>query len=225
MFVAYTRLFPWKERGGRVCPASAIDDRHMRVIPAARQVLLRHSHSPIPLACKFRLDIRQNSTLVMPEQDPQHPPTIEVPPGFTLHSENTTHILLPSDNGAFLNPVQEFNRDLSVACIRVWSEEWNRAKETRWKAAQEKKAKRPEKRLKGVYDHCVPCNAAGVVLTCFAVDSEKPAGPAEAKEKEACSITPSLCWTYLLTCRTVSRAEVRITGSTISYRAQVDPLR
>src|ERR1700679_1459951 len=97
---------------------------------------------------------------------------VEIPDGFKLHTENTS-ILLSSDE-AFLNPVQEFNRDLSVACIRVWSEEWNRAKETRWKAAQEKKAKRPEKRLKGVYDHCVPCNAAGVVLTCFAVDSEKP---------------------------------------------------
>ncbi|KAF9779174.1 N2 N2-dimethylguanosine tRNA methyltransferase [Thelephora terrestris] len=84
----------------------------------------------------------------MPEQIPQQQPNIEVPPGFTLHSENTTHILLPSDNGAFLNPVQEFNRDLSVACIRVWSEEWNRVKEARWRAAQEKKAKKPEKRLK-----------------------------------------------------------------------------
>lgn len=85
----------------------------------------------------------------MPEQAPQHQePAIEVPAGFTLHSENTTHILLPSDNGAFLNPVQEFNRDLSVACIRVWSEEWNRAKEAKWRVSQERKAKRPEKKQK-----------------------------------------------------------------------------
>jgi len=88
----------------------------------------------------------------MPEASSQQQPAIEVPPGFTLHSENTTHILLPSDNGAFLNPVQEFNRDLSVACIRVWSEEWNRAKEAKWRAAQEKKAKKPEKRLKGAHN-------------------------------------------------------------------------
>ena len=94
----------------------------------------------------------------MPEPTPQEQPTIEVPPGFTLHSENTTHILLPSDNGAFLNPVQEFNRDLSVACIRVWSEEWNRAKETRWRAAQEKTVKRPEKRLKGVQNDPLGCS-------------------------------------------------------------------
>ena len=39
---------------------------------------------------------------------------------------------------------------MSVACIRVWSEEWNRIKEAKWKVAQEKKAKRPEKRLKGM---------------------------------------------------------------------------
>jgi tRNA (guanine26-N2/guanine27-N2)-dimethyltransferase len=62
---------------------------------------------------------------------------VEIPDGFKLYTENTS-ILLSSDE-AFLNPVQEFNRDLSVACIRVWSEEMNSAKEARWKKAQEKK--------------------------------------------------------------------------------------
>ncbi|KAK0503296.1 tRNA methyltransferase [Armillaria luteobubalina] len=66
-------------------------------------------------------------------------PSLVVPDGFTLHTENTSHLLL-SSNEAFLNPVQEFNRDLSVACIRTWSEELNLLKETRWKQAQEKKA-------------------------------------------------------------------------------------
>jgi len=131
-----------------------IVDRLMRVLSVTsvttlRQALLRRPHSPITPACKYCLYIRHASTLVMPEPSPHQQSTIEVPPGFTLHSENTTHILLPSDNGAFLNPVQEFNRDLSVACIRVWSEEWNRAKEVKWRAVQEKKAKKPEKRLKG----------------------------------------------------------------------------
>ncbi|KAG6832138.1 hypothetical protein H0H87_002450 [Tephrocybe sp. NHM501043] len=64
---------------------------------------------------------------------------IIVPDGFTLHTENTSRILLES-NQAFLNPVQEFNRDTSVACIRVWSEELNRAKEEKWRKLQEKKA-------------------------------------------------------------------------------------
>lgn len=59
-----------------------------------------------------------------------------------LHTENTSHILISSKEEAFLNPVQEFNRDLSVACIRVWSEELNREKEAKWKQAQERRAKR-----------------------------------------------------------------------------------
>ncbi|KNZ71784.1 N(2),N(2)-dimethylguanosine tRNA methyltransferase [Termitomyces sp. J132] len=66
---------------------------------------------------------------------------IVVPDGFTLHTENTSHILLES-NKAFLNPVQEFNRDTSVACIRVWSEELNKSKEERWRQHQEKRAKK-----------------------------------------------------------------------------------
>ena len=67
---------------------------------------------------------------------------ITVPEGFTLHTENTSHILISSKEEAFLNPVQEFNRDLSVACIRVWSEELNREKEAKWKQSQERRAKR-----------------------------------------------------------------------------------
>jgi hypothetical protein len=58
---------------------------------------------------------------------------LAIPEGYTLHSENSAHILLPASADAFLNPVQEFNRDLSVACIRVWSEELNREKEAKWR--------------------------------------------------------------------------------------------
>jgi tRNA (guanine26-N2/guanine27-N2)-dimethyltransferase len=80
---------------------------------------------------------------------------IIVPDGFTLHTENNSHILL-SSNEAFLNPVQEFNRDTSVACIRVWSEEMNKAKEARWRLAQEKKIKKAKdgvtKKRKGSSD-------------------------------------------------------------------------
>lgn len=66
---------------------------------------------------------------------------IEIPAGYRMHTENTSHILLASDE-AFLNPVQEFNRDLSVACIRVWSEELNRVKEEKWRKAQAKKSEK-----------------------------------------------------------------------------------
>jgi tRNA (guanine26-N2/guanine27-N2)-dimethyltransferase len=74
------------------------------------------------------------------------PNSITVPDGFTLHTENTSHILLPSNNEAFLNPVQEFNRDLSVAAIRVWSEEMNGTKEERWRQARERRLMRTAKR-------------------------------------------------------------------------------
>jgi tRNA (guanine26-N2/guanine27-N2)-dimethyltransferase len=73
------------------------------------------------------------------------PNSITVPDGFTLHTENTSHILLPSNNEAFLNPVQEFNRDLSVAAIRVWSEDLNRTKEERWRQARERRLTKAEK--------------------------------------------------------------------------------
>jgi tRNA (guanine26-N2/guanine27-N2)-dimethyltransferase len=75
---------------------------------------------------------------------------LAIPEGYTLHSENSAHILLPASADAFLNPVQEFNRDLSVACIRVWSEELNREKELKWRKhlernhGKERKAKKPK---------------------------------------------------------------------------------
>ncbi|KAF7976714.1 hypothetical protein HWV62_5885 [Athelia sp. TMB] len=77
-------------------------------------------------------------------------PPITIPDGFTLHTENTSHILLPSTTDTFLNPIQEFNRDLSVACITTWSEALNSTKEAKWKMAQEKRAKKggDKKRLK-----------------------------------------------------------------------------
>jgi hypothetical protein len=66
---------------------------------------------------------------------------LAIPEGYTLHSENSAHILLPASADAFLNPVQEFNRDLSVACIRVWGDELDVEKERQWKVKSEKAAK------------------------------------------------------------------------------------
>lgn len=73
------------------------------------------------------------------------PVQITIPDGYTLHTENTTRILLPPENQAFLNPVQEFNRDLSVACIRTWTELVNEEKETKWRRNQEKRARQVER--------------------------------------------------------------------------------
>lgn len=76
-------------------------------------------------------------------------PDVIVPDGYKLHTENTSRILLPDDNGAFLNPVQEFNRDLSVACIRTWGDVMNEEKKRKFEESQAKKAgKKNAKRLK-----------------------------------------------------------------------------
>jgi tRNA (guanine26-N2/guanine27-N2)-dimethyltransferase len=80
--------------------------------------------------------------------------TIEVPPGFKLHTENTSHILLPDNNEAFLNPVQEFNRDLSVACIRTWAAEQGKMQESKWLQRQEQQKAgngQYKKRRKGLH--------------------------------------------------------------------------
>ncbi|QRW00144.1 tRNA (guanine-N(2))-methyltransferase [Ceratobasidium sp. AG-Ba] len=62
--------------------------------------------------------------------------TAEIPPGYTVHTENTARILLPSETTTFLNPIQEFNRDLSVACIRTWGKRWDDGKRARWENAR-----------------------------------------------------------------------------------------
>jgi tRNA (guanine26-N2/guanine27-N2)-dimethyltransferase len=65
-------------------------------------------------------------------------PSIVIPQGFTLHTENATHVLIDGTSDAFLNPIQEFNRDLSIACITVWSEEYSATKKAKWLARQER---------------------------------------------------------------------------------------
>ncbi|CAE6474058.1 unnamed protein product [Rhizoctonia solani] len=65
--------------------------------------------------------------------------TMNIPEGFTVHTENTAKILLPSETTTFLNPIQEFNRDLSVACISVWGKRWEEVKRARWEQAGAKK--------------------------------------------------------------------------------------
>ncbi|KAJ7285794.1 tRNA methyltransferase [Mycena rebaudengoi] len=69
--------------------------------------------------------------------------SIIIPDGFTLHTENNSHILL-SSNEAFLNPIQEFNRDTSIACIQVWSEELDKKKKEKWLKSQERKLEKKE---------------------------------------------------------------------------------
>ncbi|KAG6851006.1 hypothetical protein H0H93_004493 [Arthromyces matolae] len=103
--------------------------------PAAKALCCLYTCLPNSRLAGSRLRMSTSSNLVVPD-------------GFTLHTENNSHILLES-NEAFLNPVQEFNRDTSVACIRVWSEELSKLKEERWRQKRESIAKkRKEKKRK-----------------------------------------------------------------------------
>ncbi|KAM0751875.1 N2,N2-dimethylguanosine tRNA methyltransferase [Meredithblackwellia eburnea MCA 4105] len=77
------------------------------------------------------------------------------PAGFVVHTESTTSILFasPTTTGpapVFLNPVQEYNRDLSVAAIRTWATRRAREKTVEWeKGLKKRKAKRMRKEGEG----------------------------------------------------------------------------
>ncbi|GAA6052816.1 hypothetical protein JCM3770_006266 [Rhodotorula araucariae] len=77
-----------------------------------------------------------------------------VPDGFVPYTESTTSILFaapPSSSAAetaggsapvFLNPVQQYNRDLSVVAIRTWSEARQREKRAYWEEGLRRKRER-----------------------------------------------------------------------------------
>ena len=104
-------------------------------------------------------------------------PAFTVPEGFTLHKENSAAILLPATNDAFLNPVQEFNRDLSVACIRAWGERANADRERRWRAAA---ARLAAKRAKG--ESGPPRRARPSVLVIF-MDANRCGGQSRTRRR------------------------------------------
>ncbi|KAL1405404.1 RNA methyltransferase tRNA(m5U54)methyltransferase [Vanrija albida] len=62
-----------------------------------------------------------------------------IPDKYRPHTEQTTTILVPKANTAFLNPVQEYNRDLSVSVIRAWNDQRKEELEARWRANNAKK--------------------------------------------------------------------------------------
>jgi len=76
-----------------------------------------------------------------------------IPAGFTVHREATAEVLVESSNpkAVFVNPIQEFNRDLSIAAIRAWSDITDDEKRVAWEKKQSKRNSndsRPTKRAK-----------------------------------------------------------------------------
>ncbi|WVQ99259.1 N2,N2-dimethylguanosine tRNA methyltransferase [Kwoniella sp. CBS 9459] len=79
------------------------------------------------------------------------PYTVPLPDGLpkdhTTHTESTTTIFLPKA-GAFLNPVQHYNRDMSVAVIRAWNELRKEELEEKWRIKLEKRGGKPRPKKK-----------------------------------------------------------------------------
>src|SRR5208282_6704923 len=67
---------------------------------------------------------------------------------FTTVTEGKATILFPKDQ-VFYNPVQQFNRDLSVAVIRTWSESPITKKQFRKAAWEQKRAQAPSRTMGG----------------------------------------------------------------------------
>lgn len=73
--------------------------------------------------------------------------------------ENSTTIVMPSAEAAFLNPVQEFNRDLSILAIKTWSERLDAEKRARFHHVSQKrngKGKRKEPSTLSQTDSVIP---------------------------------------------------------------------
>ena len=82
-----------------------------------------------------------------------HPHTVPlpggIPPDHKPHTESTTTILVPTAQTAFLNPVQQYNRDLSVAVIRAWNEMRCEELEAKWNDRRAKGIGKKKKKGKG----------------------------------------------------------------------------
>ena len=72
----------------------------------------------------------------------------EIPAGYTVHRESTTEILVPAGQGVFINPIQEFNRDISIAAIGAWSAIFDCEKRAAWDKKQSQILARPAKKRK-----------------------------------------------------------------------------
>ncbi|KAI9249791.1 N2,N2-dimethylguanosine tRNA methyltransferase [Phascolomyces articulosus] len=98
------------------------------------------------------------------KETPSTPPTTAAPASseidiskYTPVTEGKATILFPKGNEVFYNPVQEFNRDMSIAAIRTWSEIFLGEKRARIEkkiqnAKDEKKKEEAEKHLKNYID-------------------------------------------------------------------------
>lgn len=110
------------------------------------------------------------------------PYTVPLPGGIPdthrPHTERTTTILIPKDDSAFLNPVQEYNRDLSVSVIRAWNEERKEKLEARWRAKLARGKGRKPRKGDAVEGEDAPAKEVPATAEEEATNAEQPAaGP------------------------------------------------
>jgi hypothetical protein len=74
--------------------------------------------------------------------------TFPIPSGLTPYTEQTTTILLPDDNTAFLNPIQQFNRDLSACVIGTWGKDWQGEGKVKWEKEEGKRRRTKERKAR-----------------------------------------------------------------------------
>ncbi|KAI9595646.1 N2,N2-dimethylguanosine tRNA methyltransferase [Syncephalis fuscata] len=56
----------------------------------------------------------------------------EIPEGYVPITEGKATILFPNTNEVFYNPVQQFNRDMSIAAIKTWGVEYLKTRKRRY---------------------------------------------------------------------------------------------
>ena len=83
--------------------------------------------------------------LLSPEAVAKH--GIHIGKNEAAFRENSATIVMPSKQAAFLNPVQEFNRDLSTLAIITWSELLNDEKRQRFETRVRARSKKRTERL------------------------------------------------------------------------------
>ncbi|CEP63256.1 tRNA (guanine26-N2)-dimethyltransferase LALA0_S07e05996g [Lachancea lanzarotensis] len=66
---------------------------------------------------------------------------------FNVVTEGKGHILFPEKETVFYNPIQQFNRDLSVTCIKAWDNLYGQPKQEQIRARKHSKKRGPEGRL------------------------------------------------------------------------------
>lgn len=140
------------------------------------------------------------------------------PPGFVLHHESTTSILFaipkattsanPGAAPVFLNPVQEYNRDLSIVAIRTWSEIRANEIRDRFEVTKAKRLKNQgQKRTRDQASMSVEENTPAEDV---AEASEKRVKTSEAKLDEDVEVSfPLLVYGAVITHSTLSLVHIR----------------